>query len=88
MTTEKLLKFPCQFPIKIMGANHPNLLTEINSIIAKYCPNFNPEKDISIKHSTKGNYLAITANVTANSQEQLDNIYRSLNQHELIKLTI
>ncbi len=88
MNKEKLLQFPCEFPIKIMGINDSNLLSEITEIVSKYYPQLNPKKDISTKHSSKGNYISITLTIFATSQKQLDDIYKSLNQHKLIKLTL
>lgn len=87
MTKEKLLQFPCEFPIKIMGTNDSNLLSEITAIVSRYYPELN-SKDIVVKPSSKGNYIAITVTIFATSQKQLDNIYNSLNQHKLIKLTL
>ena len=83
-----LIEFPCQFPIKAMGTNAPDLIPEITAIIAANCNTFNPEADIACKESVKGNYISVTATITATSQQQLDNIYSALNKHELIKFTL
>ena len=88
MPTESLLKFPCRFNIKIMGVNHIDLIPEVAAIVAAHADGFDPEADIVTKLSTKKNYLAITASIEALSQEQLDTIYRELNQHELVKVTL
>ena len=88
MPTESLLKFPCRFSIKIMGINHIDLIPEVTAIVAAHANGFNPESDLAIKLSKQKNYLAITASIDATSQEQLDTIYRTLNQHELVKVTL
>ena len=90
MSKEPLLKFPCLFPIKIMGLNDANLVPQVINIITNYCKDseFNPNKDIHIKTSKKGNYLSVTATIMAQSQEQLDNIYINLNNNELVKVTL
>lgn len=88
MTQEKLLKFPCLFPIKIMGNNTPDLVAEITAIISRHAVHFNPQADITTKLSKHGNYLSVTATIMATSQEQLDTIYIELNQHELVKVTL
>ncbi len=83
-----LLTFPCEFPIKIMGLNHEDLIPMICAIILAHCATFNPEADVQIKPSSKNKYLAVTATIIATSQEQLDTIYRALNAHELVKVTL
>jgi|APCry1669189844_1035258.scaffolds.fasta_scaffold257326_1 putative lipoic acid-binding regulatory protein len=85
---DKLLKFPSSFTIKIMGTNHIDLVPEVCAIVASHSDTFNPEADIATKQSTKGNYLSISATITATSQQQLDNIYTELNKHALVKVTL
>ncbi|MCE3268574.1 MAG: hypothetical protein K0R49_826 [Burkholderiales bacterium] len=86
--TEKLIKFPCLFPIKIMGNNHIDLVPQIIAIISRHTLQFNPQDDIVTRLSKQGNYLSVTATIMATSQEQLDEIYTELNKHELVKMTL
>ncbi|MCC2624934.1 MAG: hypothetical protein K0R14_807 [Burkholderiales bacterium] len=88
MSTEKLLKFPCLFPIKIMGINHLDLVAEVIAIISSHVSHFNPQDDVVTKLSKQGNYLSVTATIMATSQEQLDKIYTELNNHKLVKITL
>lgn len=90
MTDEKksLLEFPCSFPIKIMGINNDNLIAEVTAVVSRHCNDFDPEDDIKIIHSTKGNYISVTATINATSQQQIDSIYLALNKHELVKFTL
>ncbi len=71
-----------------MGTNSEDLVPEVTAIISALSNTFNPETDIVTKLSTKGNYLSISATITAQSQEQLDNIYLNLNKHKLVKVTL
>jgi len=88
MQQKPLLEFPCLFPIKIMGINNQDLIPEVIAIISANCTNFDMNKDIVIKHSRNNKYISITATIMANSQDQLDNIYLSLNKHELVQITL
>jgi hypothetical protein len=38
--------------------------------------------------SSNGKYLSLTATFTAESREQLDALYRELNAHELVVMTL
>ena len=83
-----LLEFPCKFAIKIMGINHEDLIPEVTAIISAHSSTFNPEGDITTKLSKESKYLSVTATINAQSQQQLDDIYRALNKHELVKITL
>ena len=39
-----------------------------------------------MRPSTKGTYLALTVTVRATSREQLDNLYRALSSHPMVKV--
>ena len=82
------IEYPCLFPIKIMGINDINFLPECIAIIRKHCQHFNPEKDITTKTSAHGKYVSMTANITAESKAHLDELYKALNAHELVKFTL
>lgn len=84
----ELIKFPCQFAIKVIGMNCSELINEVIAIVSSKCENFNPNTDITSNVSNKANYLSLTVNVYTTSQEHLDDIYRSLNKHELVRITL
>lgn len=87
-TPPDLIDFPCEFKIKIMGLNVPELINEVVAIISANTEKFDPEGDISSKPSAKGNYIALTATIWATSRAQLDTIYLALNNHSLVKITL
>jgi hypothetical protein len=52
---------------------------------------FDPSFDAStveLRDSSKGNYLGITITVTATSREQLDDLYRALSTHPMVKVVL
>ena len=54
MTTPKLedvLKFPCEFQIKIMGENVPELIQEVTKVILEHDVLFNPELQTLIRNA-------------------------------------
>jgi putative lipoic acid-binding regulatory protein len=80
------MTFPCSFPLKVMGHNIDAFEAAVRAILNGHL------RDESIvfarKSSSGGKYLSITATFTATSREQLDAIYRELNAHELVMLTL
>jgi putative lipoic acid-binding regulatory protein len=85
--TDTLIEYPCQFAIKVMAVAHDDLLPEIIAVAMSHDPQFTSEK-VSTRPSAKGNYLGVTLDIHATSREQLDNLYRALSGHRLVKMVL
>lgn len=85
--TPSLIEYPCDFPIKVMGKNHPDFKPAITMICHQYDPQFNPS-EIEERNSKSKNYLGLTVNIHATSREQLDEIYRTLSTHPLVSVVL
>jgi putative lipoic acid-binding regulatory protein len=83
MTDESLIEFPTPFPIKALGRDEPQFRQAVIDLIAIHVE-FDPENDVRIQSSNKGNFVSITVTFTAENQLQLDTIYQSLHDHELV----
>ena len=84
---ESLLKFPCNFDIKVMGESVENFSESMIKIIKKQDENFN-ESRIEMKGSSNGKYISLTCNVYVTSQEQLDKIYMDLSKNPMTKFVL
>jgi putative lipoic acid-binding regulatory protein len=80
MTKETLMEFPCSFPIKMMGHESPDFHRTVREIVEKH---MGPVDDDAIQsaQSRKGRFVSVTITVQAQSQEQLDAIYRDATAH-------
>lgn len=87
MSDQELLQFPCDFPLKIMGRHTEEFAPTILALVMRHCPDFNPEEMI-VRPSSKGNYLGLTCTVHATSRAQLDELYRELSSHPLVKFAL
>lgn len=87
MTEETLLKFPTDFPVKIMGKSEQGFAEAMVAIIQQHAPDFNPAT-LEMRPSKNGNYLGLTATITATSKTQLDDLYRALSSHPLVKFAL
>lgn len=87
MTQESLINYPDDFPIKIMGATQDGFAEAIVALVIEHDPSFHAGK-IEMRPSSKGNYLSLTATVRATSREQLDNLYRALTSHPMVKIVL
>ena len=82
-----LIEFPCTFQIKVMGAQHPEFETAVLETVRIHAPE-TQSHHISTRPSSKGNYLGASVNVYVTSQAQLDDIYRALTSHEMVKVVL
>jgi len=86
-TAPPLIDFPCTFPIKVMGETHEEFSTTMVSVIQTLVPSFTAEHVI-MRASSAGKYISLTCNVYVSSQDQLDDIYRLLSAHPLVKFAL
>ena len=84
---ESLIEYPSQFPIKVMGQKADGLVHAISLIAQQFDPAFDAST-IELRESKGGNYLGITITVTATSRDQLDELYRTLSTHPMVKVVL
>ncbi|MEX0731024.1 MAG: DUF493 domain-containing protein [Aquisalimonadaceae bacterium] len=84
---ESAIKFPCEFPVKIMGRADPDFVLHVVGIVREYVPELSAE-DVYTTPSQRGKYVSVTVTFTAVSQTQLDNVYLALNADEQVLMTL
>jgi len=84
---DTLIEYPCPFPIKVMGAKVDGFVAAIVHVATQFDPSFDATT-IELRDSKGGNYLGITITVTATSREQLDELYRTLSSHPMVKVVL
>jgi putative lipoic acid-binding regulatory protein len=84
---ESPLTFPTQFPIKVMGRRVDHFAQAIVEVVQAHAPDFDAAT-LELRASREGNYLSVTATINATSREQLDNLYRALTSHPLVKVVL
>ena len=84
---QSLIEYPSQFPIKVMGAHVEGFAEAIAHVARQFDPSFDAST-IEQRPSKGGNYLGLTITITATSREQLDEIYRTLTTHPMVKVVL
>ncbi|NIE66788.1 DUF493 family protein [Burkholderia sp. Ax-1719] len=84
---ESLIEFPCDFPIKVMGKTHPEFESTMIAVLREFDGGFD-ETIIEKRPSSGGNYTGLTVTVRATSQAHLDDIYRALTGHPMVKIVL
>ncbi|MCU0762290.1 MAG: DUF493 family protein [Hydrogenophaga sp.] len=82
-----LIEYPVRFPIKVMGANTTEFHAAMVHIARAFEPAFDPGS-VEQRPSKAGNYMGLTLAVHVTSREQLDELYRTLTSHPLVKYVL
>lgn len=84
---QSLIQYPCRFPIKVMGANTAEFIQTMTVLAQGFEPGFN-DAHIEQRPSRAGNYMGLTLSIQVHNREQLDEVYRTLTKHPLVKYVL
>jgi putative lipoic acid-binding regulatory protein len=84
---DSLIDYPSAFPIKVMGEKKEGLIEAVTSIARFFDPAFDAST-IELRESSGGRYQGVTITITATSREQLDELYRTLSTHPMVKVVL
>jgi putative lipoic acid-binding regulatory protein len=87
MVDETLFKFPCDFPLKVLGRKSDDFRSIVLGIVQKHAGDIDPA-GIEERPSRDGNYLSLTCTFRAQSREQLDALYRELTSCERVLVVL
>ena len=87
MADESLIEFPCDFPIKVMGATQEGFAQAVLEVVVRHAPDFDAAT-MQMRPSKAGNYLSLTCTVRATSRGQLDALYGALTAHPMVKIVL
>lgn len=84
---DSLIEYPSQFPIKVMGLKVEGFVHAVTQVAEQFDPAFDAST-VELRPSSGGKYLGVTITVTATSREQLDELYRTLSSHPMVKVVL
>ncbi|MFZ1641312.1 MAG: DUF493 domain-containing protein [Candidatus Contendobacter sp.] len=87
MNAESPLQFPCDFPIKVMGAGGPEFQTLVVDVVRRHAPDLD-EARVRVRDSRAGRYQSVTVVVRARDRAQLDAIYQDLSGCPPVKVVL
>ena len=77
MTDNPKIEFPCRYPIKIIATAQEGVASRVISIVRNHAPVLTPD-DVSTRHSSGENFLAVSVTLIAQGDEQLRRLYAEL----------
>jgi uncharacterized protein len=84
---QSLIQYPSAFPIKVLGPHLPGFFEAMVHVARAFDPSFDTDT-VEHRPSKGGNYLGLTITITATSREQLDELYRTLSSHPMVKYVL
>ena len=84
---DTLIDFPCDFPIKVMGPKADGYTKAMSFVVRQFDPEWTSDR-LETRESSGGKYLGLTFTVRATSQAQLDELYRTLSSHPMVKVVL
>ena len=87
MSEESAIEFPCKFPIKMMGRDTPEFRATARALVEKHAGTV-ADDDVQTALSRNARFVSVTVTITAESQEQLDNIYRDVTSHDDVLMAL
>jgi uncharacterized protein len=82
-----LIEYPSAFPIKVMGTQSEGFVEAVVDVARRFDPTFDAAT-VQTRPSKGGKYLGVTITITATSREQLDELYRTLSTHPMVKVVL
>ena len=84
---QSLIEYPSAFPIKVMGAQVEGFEAAVVAVARRFDPAFDAST-IERRPSRGGKYLGLTITVNATSRDQLDELYRTLSTHPMVRVVL
>jgi putative lipoic acid-binding regulatory protein len=84
---QSLIEYPSRFPIKVLGHNVDGFLEAVVAVARQFDPDL-VDDEVEQRPSKGNKYLGITITVTATSREQLDELYRTLSTHPMVRVVL
>jgi putative lipoic acid-binding regulatory protein len=84
---QSLIEYPSAFPIKVMGVQSEGFVDAVVTVARRFDPTFDAGT-VETRPSKGGKYLGVTITITATSREQLDELYRTLSTHPMVKVVL
>lgn len=81
------IEFPCDYPIKAIGANHVDLKSIVLEIVREHAPDLDDSR-VVLNPSRNGTFVSVRFSIMATGEHQLKCIHEALIASEHIKMVI
>ncbi len=78
--------FPCDYPIRVMGAAAPDFKDFVVRVVKKHAPDFDGKADV--KASRTGKYLSVHIVIMATGTDQLKALHEELKASGRVQMVL
>ncbi len=86
-SSQPIYQFPSMYSLKAIGKTEGDFEDIVYSIMLKHIPSFE-KTGMSSRLSRDGNYLSITLSFYAESKDQVESLFKELNDHEQVIMVL
>lgn len=79
--------FPCDYPVKVMGANDEDFVAMVLEIGQRHAPEIS-SRDLSTRESRTGRWISVTLVIRATGEAQLSALFRDLKATGRIEMVL
>ena len=87
MSTPRLLEFPCDYPLKVIGRRDAGFRARVHAIVLRHAPAL-AEAEVSERPSANGAYTCISYRLRAESRAQVEALVTELKGCEGVLLLL
>ncbi|MCB1694237.1 MAG: DUF493 domain-containing protein [Pseudomonadales bacterium] len=87
MTTTPRIEFPCDYPVKVIAEAEEGLLHEVVSIAQRHDPTLVMTR-VTERMSRNGAYNAITIQLWATGEGQLQRLFEELKECQAVRMVL
>ncbi len=84
---ERLLGFPVDFPIKVIGRRVDGFAQAVCDTVREHVGDFDPATT-ELRSSSGGKYLSLTVVARLHSRAQLEALHDALSRHPLVRIVL
>ena len=84
---ENPLKFPTDYPVKVLGRPSPEFRARVHAIVLKHVPD-TPSDRVTERLSENGNFISVSYNLHMHSREQVVALVNELTACELVMMVL
>ncbi len=84
---EPKIEFPCDYPIKVIGAASTEFAGDIIEIVRGFDETVTAEK-VTERPSKKGNYVSLTICLRATGESQLSELFKALKTLPAVQMVL
>ena len=81
------IEFPCDYPVKVMGANDDDFVDVVVEIGRRHAPELKDEQ-VRVRPSSGGKWVAVTMTIRATGEPQLRALFEDLKATGRIQMVL